>query len=824
MSLPATFEITLDFLSDWHIGTGHGRLGTIDAEVRRDADDLPFVPAKTLVGVWRDACETVAETFDRTAHGDAWQAWITWLFGSQAAHRDDPTARAGLPPVPAALRLTPARAPAWLRAAVRSRPAPAQAETRNRISALAQAAVVLRPGVTIDDETGTATDRLLRVEERAIRGSRLHSQVSVALPSSVGSLAPDTPPVSPEALPAPAELLLRAGARLVEAVGGKRNRGSGRVVVVLPGARVDTTAVHPTVTDPRLVEMLFAGVPKPPPPPPAPSGVAEVHSYDRLYPHRRRTVRVVLRVVTPVVAAEEVVGNVILSRDVIPGTALLRTILSRAAPTSARTEPRHGRIGLGDISVGDAVPAVAGRRDPTSVTPARPVPTVWRRSDKGRGKTVYNMLTVDAERDDRAKSMSGWIASNGAGWRHVEPVMTVSTHAVVDDEARRPTVASGGVYTYLGIAPDTLLCTDVVLPVGVLLRLDRGERLRFGRSRKDDFGLVEVVSVADAPPAPTPPDLGTGVLRVWCVSDVLLRDERLAPDPSPQALARALSAALTPASFAVDAAETVSAATRREGFGVAWGRPRSSQVAMRAGSVVTLAVTGSVDPDRLAELERDGVGERTAEGYGRIRFNPPELAAERPSVNFSDGPPVPGSGASDGRATGPADLADGPTEPVHPLEINAWRRAIRRASAEMKPGDLIRGIDRLAGNRAQLGSLRAQLERLTLPGGQDMVRHWIEGTRAVPARNEAWSTHVLNDLVLLLLDDPDRIWRCLKLAGDQPDLVLHPGREDAVRQRLHTEALTTALTDALRHLIQATPSERRDAAPGVQLQHGKERR
>jgi len=811
MSLPATFEITLDFLSDWHVGTGQGRLGTIDAEVRRDADGLPFVPAKTLVGVWRDACETVAETFDRATDSTVWQAWVTWLFGSQAARSEDLTARAGRPPASAALRLAPARAPAWLRAGVRQRPA------------LAQAAVVLRPGVTIDDETGTAADRLLRVEERAIRGLRLHAQVSITISPSTGDPATDNSAAGLGQLPAPAELLLRAGARLVEAVGGKRNRGCGRVAVLLPGARVDTTQVHPTVTDPRLVELLAAGVPNTLPPPPATPDAVEVHPYDRLHPDRRRTVRVVLRVVTPVVAARDVLGNVVSSRDVIPGTALLGTILSRVEPVSDGNGVPRGRVGLGDVGVGDAVPAVSDPCNPASAIPARPVPSVWYRSDKGRGGTVHNTLRVESERGERAKPMRGWIVPAGAGWRYVEPAKTVSTHAVVDDEARRPTVASGGVYTYLGIEPGTLLCTDVVLPVGVRLRLARGERLRFGRSRKDDFGLVEVVEVAEAPPLTRPPDPGTGLLRVWCVADVLLRDDRLAPDPSPQALARALSAALAPASFAVQGTETVSAVSRRDGFGVAWGRPRPSQVAIGAGSVVTLAVTGRVDPDRLADLERDGIGERTAEGYGRIRYNPPELTVERPVVDFSGGSPGPDSGGPDGRCPSPADQIDGPAEPEHPLEINAWRRAVRRASAELDPGDLIPGIGRLAGNRAQLGSLRAQLERLTLPGGQDMVRHWVEETRVVGARRDTWDETVLNELAQLLLDDPDLIWERLRLAGEQSDLVLFPGRENAVRQRLRTEALTTAITDALRRLNRSAPNGP-GAGSDAEFQHGKEER
>ena len=52
-----TLCITFD--SDWHIGTGAGVPGDLDAVVRRDADGLPVVPARTVVGLWRDGCERV---------------------------------------------------------------------------------------------------------------------------------------------------------------------------------------------------------------------------------------------------------------------------------------------------------------------------------------------------------------------------------------------------------------------------------------------------------------------------------------------------------------------------------------------------------------------------------------------------------------------------------------------------------------------------------------------------------------------------------------------------------------------------------------------
>jgi CRISPR-associated protein Csx10 len=57
--LPLTFPVRAHMLSDWIVGTGEGRVGDVDATVRRDSDGLPFIPAKTLTGIWRDACEQV---------------------------------------------------------------------------------------------------------------------------------------------------------------------------------------------------------------------------------------------------------------------------------------------------------------------------------------------------------------------------------------------------------------------------------------------------------------------------------------------------------------------------------------------------------------------------------------------------------------------------------------------------------------------------------------------------------------------------------------------------------------------------------------------
>lgn len=169
------------------------------------------------------------------------------------------------------------------------------------------------------------------------------------------------------------------------------------------------------MTDPQLAALLADGVPSTPPSPPTTPHAVEVYPYERRRSGERHTVRLVLRTLTPVVAADGVLSNVILSREAVPGTASLSTILSHLKTTSGGTVDSRDQIGLADIRVGDAVPAVGDPRDPTSVTPALPGPMVWHRSDKGRGHSVFNTLSSEAPREQRAKPMSGWIAPDGNG-------------------------------------------------------------------------------------------------------------------------------------------------------------------------------------------------------------------------------------------------------------------------------------------------------------------------------------------------------------------------------------------------------------------------
>lgn len=779
-SFPTTFTFTVRvyMLSDWIVGTGEGRVGEVDATVRRDSDGLPFVPAKTLTGIWRDACEQVAGWLGGPDREDnPWLPWVDWVFGSQPDRIGDRTALAHRAPRPAALALSQTLLPGPVRAACRSRPA------------LQAAAVLLRPGVAIDDETGIARDDMLRLEERA-------------RPAVLEATA-EFPGLGDGELPRAAELLLRAGAAAIDGLGGKRNRGAGRCWILLPGmpdvpsgtpvpaaprpadARLAELAADPSwLTDPGTPPQAAAPaprltVPAPPVPGQAPNDPGASPS-DRLEPV---TYRVAFEVLTPLVAQRRVLGNVVMSLESVPGSVLLPEILSRL----------DRRVGHRDLVVGDARPAVP---DGTGTVPALPAPMAWHRPKNRHDHDVVNVAQRRADPLERRQPMrSGHVVQAGPGaWHLLAPVMAVSTHAVIDDDAGRPTSDRGGVFTYLGLAPGARLVSDIVLPAGVCLALAAGDRLRLGRSRKDDFGQVRVLDVRQVS-APVAPGITAGArLRVWCVSDVLLRDAWGAPDPSPQGLAAELARRFgVPVELAGQVpggpAAQAHRAARRESFHARWGRPRPSLAGLAAGSVVTVRVGADVPGTVLAAVQRDGAGERTAEGFGQVRFDAAEVTVAVPRLTTFPG------------VVPPDEPRPGSLPPVpDALErVAVTAEVARRVAAAVSDGidAVVPGASRVT-SRAQWGSLRQQAIRSGLPGGPDAVGRWFQQSRDVRQRRAIWGGPALDTLERLLTSDT-AIWTVLGLDGAGLDpFVLAPDRADNIRAALRLDAVIMLITEISR--------------------------
>lgn len=54
-------QYKLEFLSEWHIGSGLGAGAESDASILRDKNDMPYIPGKTIKGLLKDAMIDINE-------------------------------------------------------------------------------------------------------------------------------------------------------------------------------------------------------------------------------------------------------------------------------------------------------------------------------------------------------------------------------------------------------------------------------------------------------------------------------------------------------------------------------------------------------------------------------------------------------------------------------------------------------------------------------------------------------------------------------------------------------------------------------------------
>ena len=238
------FALSVRFTSDWRIGTGEGLHGEADEVVARDESGFPFVPAKTLTGILRDAAETVAAALDHHHEGGSsgkplpasatdsphhvagWQGICEVLFGSQPVA----DARAGMHdrrPLPARVSVRAATFSEAFRSAFRSgaKAAPSGSgevsHGAERDFRLLEAITFRKVGIAIDPGTGTAKAAALRLLEVVRGGAPLMAPIELDLAGLE------------ETVRLSCVALLWAAVRVVERLGGDRRRGLGRCTLEL---------------------------------------------------------------------------------------------------------------------------------------------------------------------------------------------------------------------------------------------------------------------------------------------------------------------------------------------------------------------------------------------------------------------------------------------------------------------------------------------------------------------------------------------------------------------------------------------------------------
>ncbi|NCS63300.1 MAG: hypothetical protein CO158_00750 [Piscirickettsiaceae bacterium CG_4_9_14_3_um_filter_43_564] len=196
-----SYLLTAEFLTYWHIGTGRGSGQNLDALVEKDAHGLPYVPGKTIKGLFRDAFYKM----------DHWQStqYTDFLFGARTAEdkhtRDETT--------PGRLRFSN------LNLIERDYLIQHDNQDDKYEGKLIPHLFQTQASTAIDEKTGSAKEKSLRMIEVVVPAN-LEGDIEY-LPS----IHDKEQPVSLDDL----TKLLEQAASLITHIGANKNRGMGRV-------------------------------------------------------------------------------------------------------------------------------------------------------------------------------------------------------------------------------------------------------------------------------------------------------------------------------------------------------------------------------------------------------------------------------------------------------------------------------------------------------------------------------------------------------------------------------------------------------------------
>lgn len=751
--LPREFKVQLTMISDWHIGSGTGIPRNVDKLLIRDHEDLPFVPAKTLTGIWRDACERLALGLDNGEKNGKWLELVDKIFGNQPALTEkEETEKQKQTPNKAILQISPARLPQDLREMLKG--------GSRRI--LRDSLTFIKPGVKIDKDSGMSVTDMLRYEEMGRIGTILRAECEI-----------DWSEFDEQARKLLSALLI-GGAKIVERIGGKRRRGAGKCELSF----VDTSADMK-----KVIEELDRNASNP-----------SINRSKSSLNYETKAVEIKsdewviipfrMELEMPVAIVSNTLGNVAESLDYVPGTYLLPYFTRKFNSLIFRQA-----VASGDAQVLPASVEIADER-------GLPVPRSLS-ANKVDGSftkegTVFNRFCDSTkDRDQQKPYRSGYIGSfsktldNGNGklpaYKPVPKVLL--THNTVKDEIQRPHEDVGGVYSREAIAGGTLLRSELRLRKEVFEALkisDLSElngTCRIGTSSKDDYGLVriEILSKKDVSPRKhqvPPPTTKNGkkLLTICLLSDVLLPNENLRQTDVNKLrtfLEDKLNVTLkdyklTPDEIDNHLISSLIAVGRIESWHDGWNRPRPSFIPLLAGSCAVFEVENIKDEtefyEMLAKLELSGISERRGEGYGQICFNSPILT--EPINHWKPADKLQGDEKESDKKL---KRDDRNFEYARQIERAAWRKVIERKVLRIADNKQFREhvLDWTdEPNATQASSLRSALQRLDKPKGEKVV-DWLDHLEATANRKEKW-TDKARKFLREILTCEEKIWGLLQ--------------------------------------------------------------
>ena len=653
----ASGHVTIVFTSDWGVSTGVGQAGRTHSTIERGSKGQPVVRGTVIAGVLREQAMLAAKALDGQKDG-TWTNFALWLFGQ------DPNSEPGSTPHPRHVLFSDA-APA------------SKIPIHDTVS------------LSIDPTTGTARDQFLRFTERAAAGVLTGT---FTLIDEAGAEPSDPATIkAAHFLLGVAGLMVRGigsgrsggdGECTVlvtnHEVEARAGQSTSKIVAFASSCAQELRTSLKKLARSLKPEVVSAL------PAPQRSTQHQVGTVDGSAAQHSGGHHLILDLTlnSPIVSYEVPFSNEIRSLDFLRGTVLLPW-LHRSLSSNKRGEDEAviaNAVTGGHLSVSDALPVI-------KEVEGRPVPLTLKTDKTSPSDSTITLYGDSSDNTAGIPVRGGYVffGSKGGdgkepdtktqGWYGKPPLRGRQTTAINHETG----AASKGQLVLVEALPEGMSMRAHVwvsdelweaASVSSLLGKTREARLgsrkltgtfgsatctlreetddeRKARSRFGNTGSAQLTGTASTSADGTAPGEGTTTssndqtvsVSLWFTSDVIARSSALGLGGSVEDLELAFRRANVPVTVVQESPNQDSGDKNRkriltairhrrvDSWSPADNGPRASRLAIQAGSVIQVRISKK-DRAKLLELAPFGVGELTAQGYGRFVVDHPLLSIQ----------------------------------------------------------------------------------------------------------------------------------------------------------------------------------------------------
>ena len=608
---PASGHVTIVFTSDWGVSTGVGHAGRTHSKIERGSDGQPIVRGTVIAGVLREQAMLAARALDGPDEKSPkkWTSFVLWLFGQ------DPNSEPGSTPHPRHVLFTDATPSSKI-------------PIHDTVS------------LSIDPQTGTARDQFLRFTERAAPGVLTGT---FTLIDEAGVELSDQRTIDA------AHFLLGVAGLMVRGIGSGRSGGDGECTVLVTNHEVEaregqSTSAFVTYASDQAKSLrtnlknfaasLTAKAANKLPAPQQSGTQHQVGTIDGSVAQHSGGHHLILDLTldSPIVSYEVPFSNEIRSLDFLRGTVLLPW-LHRLVSSNKRGENEAvitNAVTGGHLIVSDALPVI-------KKIEGLPVPLTLKTDKTPTLDSTIPLYGDSTEETGKIPIRGGYVfydpkggdGEKPQGWYGKPPLRGRQTTAINHETG----AASKGQLVLVEALPEGLkmrahvwVSEELWKAASVSDLLGKTREARLGsRKLTGTFGSALCTLHEDTSPtecAPASSDDQT--VSLWFTSDVIARSAGLGGGGTVDDLIRAFK------HEDVDLGSIKAASIRHrrvDSWSPADNGPRATRLAIQAGSVLQVTVNAEVR-SVLVKLAPFGVGELTAQGYGRFVVDHPLLSIE----------------------------------------------------------------------------------------------------------------------------------------------------------------------------------------------------